>query len=497
VFFLPASGFTHLFPGPYRAQPPPWHAPLDRERKDDTMKTCFLLLLCLGAGASALAVGLASSGSGAAALAGPPAGIHKIKHVVVVMQENRTFDEYFGTYPGADGLPPGVCVPDPRTPGQCVRPYHDPNDLNHGGPHNAEAFAADVDGGKMDGFVAEAEKPRGKGCRLHPNNPRCAGGNASTDVMGYHDARELPVYWAYARNFVLQDHLFESVASWSLPAHLAMVSAWSASCSNPLDPMTCQTDVGNPDRDGSNTARATPDYGWTDLTYLLHRYHVPWKYYVEEGTQPDCDDGAPACAPKAQKVGTPEIWNPLPDFVTVHQDGELGNVQTLSHFYADARSGNLPAVSWIAPSNQNSEHPPALVSQGQRYVASLVNAVMKGPHWKDTAIFIAWDDWGGFYDHEVPPSVDGAGYGIRVPGLLVSAFARHGYVDHQVLSYDAYLKFIEDDFLGGARLNPQTDGRPDPRPDVREAAGRLGNLVNEFDFSRPPRPPLFLTYPAP
>ena len=100
----------------------------------------------------------------------------------------------------------------------------------------------------------------------------------------------------------------------------------------------------------------------------------------------------------------------------------------------------------------------------------LVNAVMRSPDWSSTAIFLAWDDWGGFYDHVDPPKVDGAGYGLRVPGIVISPYARRGYVDHQMLSFDAYAKFIEDDFLGGQRLDPKTDGRPDPRPDVRENA---------------------------
>ena len=95
---------------------------------------------------------------------------------------------------------------------------------------------------------------------------------------------------------------------------------------------------------------------------------------------------------------------------------------------------------------------------------------MRSPDWSSTAIFLAWDDWGGFYDHVEPPTVDAQGYGLRVPGLMISPYARAGYIDHQTLSFDAYLKFIEDDFLGGARIDPKTDGRPDPRPDVRENA---------------------------
>ena len=138
------------------------------------------------------------------------------------------------------------------------------------------------------------------------------------------------------------------------------------------------------------------------------------------------------------------------------------------------------------------EHPPALVSAGQAYVTSLINAVMQGPEWNSTAIFLAWDDWGGFYDHVAPPEVDRNGYGLRVPGLVISPYARAGFVDHQTLSFDAYAKFIEDVFLGGQRLDPATDGRPDPRPTVREAVHILGDLRHDFDFNQSPRPPLLL-----
>ena len=180
------------------------------------------------------------------------------------------------------------------------------------------------------------------------------------------------------------------------------------------------------------------------------------------------------------------------------QDGELGNIQQLTRFYTAAKNGTLPAVSWIVPNGKDSEHPPALVSMGQSYVTGLINAIMQGPDWNSMAIFLGWDDWGGFYDHVVPPHVDQNGYGLRVPGLVISPYARHGYIDHQTLSFDAYVKFIEDDFLGGQRLNPSTDGRPDPRPDVRENASILGNLLNDFDFNQSPRPVMVLpTNPTP
>ena len=131
-------------------------------------------------------------------------------------------------------------------------------------------------------------------------------------------------------------------------------------------------------------------------------------------------------------------------------------------------------------------------------MTSLVNAVMAGPNWDSSAIFISHDDWGGFYDHVNPPQVDALGYGLRVASVMVSPYAKQGYIDHQTLSFDAYLKFIEDDFLGGLRLDPATDGRPDPRPDVREEQSILGNLLSEFDFTQTPRPPMLLPlYPPP
>ena len=284
--------------------------------------------------------------------------------------------------------------------------------------------------------------------------------------------------------------MFEPTTSWSLPAHLDLVSGWSAKCSRRGDPMSCVNAIqapGSPPGEPQNPTGATPDYAWTDLTYLLHRYHVPWRYYVFKGSQPDCADGAMFCKQIKQNAKTPGIWNPLPWFDTVKQDGQRENVAPFEDFLTAARSGTLPAVSWITPADAVSEHPPALVSRGQTFVTSVINEVMRSPDWKSTAIFLTWDDWGGFYDHVKPPVVDQNGYGMRVPALVISPYAKRGYIDHQVLSFDAYLKFIEDDFLHGRRLDPKTDGRPDPRPDVRENAKILGNLAKDFNFAQTPR----------
>ncbi len=320
-------------------------------------------------------------------------------------------------------------------------------------------------------------------------------GSAFPEAMGYHDAREIPNYWTYAKGFVLQDHMFEPNRGWSLPSHLYMVSAWSASCSNPRKPSSCHTDIKQQlerARVDHDVSGAPPVFAWTDLTYLLDRHHVSWAYYVKPGAVPDCQDGAATCPQAAQSARVPTIWNPLPEFTTVQRDHQIRNVEDASRFLVDARAGTLPAVSWVIPSGQVSEHPPGRVSAGQAWVTSLVNAVMQGPDWGSSAIFVSWDDWGGFYDHVWPPSIDGYGYGIRVPGLVISPYARQGFIDHQTLSFDAYLKFIEDDFLGGARLDPRTDGRPDPRPGVREAAPQLGNLVLDFNFDQAPTSPLIL-----
>ena len=443
----------------------------------------------------------------------------KIKHIVIIMQENRSFDEYFGTYPGADGIPmqngvPTVCLPDPKLK-QCEKPFHNPLDINVGGPHSTISAAGDIDGGAMDGFVTTYRKNE-KPCTpstasatpgatavptasdqsfasTTPTEAICQQGLAP-DVIGWHDAREIPNYWTYAKNFVLQDKLFEPSSGGSLPEHLFIVSAWSAKCSQAGNPASCMSALDSP----TGITTAGSDYPWTDLTYLLHKAKVSWAYYLSEGSEPDCADNQLLCPQKGQSRTVPGIWNPLPAFDTVKQDGQLGQIQSVAHFYTAAKDGTLPALSWVIPNSKVSEHSPASINTGQAYVTSLINAGMQGPDWSSTVIFLAWDDWGGFYDHVVPPTVDLNGYGMRVPGLMISPYARRGLIDHQTLSFDAYLKFIEDIFLNGQRIDPATDGRPDPRPTVRENATQLGDLLTEFDFTQAPLPPVILPeHPAP
>ncbi len=421
--------------------------------------------------------------------AGPDAGgLAKIQHVFIIFQENRSFDHYFGTYPGADGIPTlpdggfAICEVDPRD-GGCIAPFHDLNDVNSGGPHGSGDAIADIDNGAMDGFIGQQEG--GKACK-HPNDPGCTH-NANHDAIGYHDSREIPNYWDYASHFVLLDHLFESNASWSLPSHLFMVSGWSALCAT-TDPMSCASNI-----DLENNAQTSSlIYAWTDLTYLLHAAGVSWKNYLVEGTEPDCDEGEMECEPIPQLANVPSIWNVLPQFVTVQQDHETGHIVPFDQFYVDARANDLPSVAWFFPAGEVSEHPPNAVSVGQAYVTSIVNTIMQSDAWSSSVILIVWDDWGGFYDHVVPPVVDVNGWGLRVPGLVISPFSIAGKIDHQPLSFDAILKLVEDVFLQSQRLDPANDGRPDSRPDVRENAADLGDLTLDFDFDQTSLPTLVL-----
>jgi phospholipase C len=388
-----------------------------------------------------------------------PAGLEKIQHFVFIMQENRSFDSYFGTYPGADGIPAKIALLDPWD-GSLVKPYHDTNNINFDGPHGWENAHADINGGKMDGFLKEAYKrySEGAGVKRTP-------GDDPREVMGYHDYHEIANYWNYAGLYVLQDRMFESIASYSLPAHLYKLAAQS----------------------GGYTGFDQPyptSFNFPEITELLASQRISWNYYTTSGNSTDAQ-GRVIGTEKEQKEDPEEYtyWNPLPAFPKVFDDpDQRSHLVDTAQFYQDAASGNLPSVSWVQPffGSSVSEHPAFRggVRKGMSYVTGLVNAIMQGPDWNTTAIFITWDDWGGFYDHVNPPKVDEYGYGIRVPGLVISPYAKQGYIDHKTYSFESWLKIVEERF-GVASMTKRDKDALD--------------MMDSFDFTQQPRAPVVLS----
>ena len=383
-----------------------------------------------------------------------PPGLKKIDHFVFIIQENRSFDHYFGTYPGADGIPAGTTLQ--GFLGRPVASYHDPALKNRGGPHGWDAAAADIDGGRMDGFLKQSWDSLKLSPQLNPRN------GVPDDVMGYHDYREIPNYWDYADLYVLQDHMFESVASYSLPSHLYALAGQSGGYV------------------GESGQPKPESFSFPEITQLLKNTNVDWKYYVSEGRGPDTDDDSLVgmSSDESQTAHKYTYFNPLPAFPAVRNDPEqYSRLVVTDQFFADAKAGKLPQVSWVVPSAEVSEHPPSSVGAGMAYVTSVVNAVMESPDWDHTAIFIAWDDWGGFYDHVVPPKIDKYGLGLRVPGLVISPYAKHGYIDHRQASFESWLKLVEERF----GVAPMTQRDKDAY-----------DMLDAFDFNQSPRKPVLL-----
>jgi len=378
----------------------------------------------------------------AAAAPAHPATTTPIKHFSFLLQENHSFDNYFGTRPGVDGIPPGTCMPrTPGTVGPCVAPFHIGDrgiaDLDH----TKETYDRQIRGGKMDGFVW-AHDVRGKDGSL---------------AMGYYDDRDLPYYWNVADEYVLFDRFFSSSNSGSVRNHMYAVT-------------------GHPGATGNR--EAIPPGGWGQLPTIFDRLRekgVSWKFYVENydpqitfrtrGGEENVDRGAQV------------IWVPLLAYARYIDDPELSShIVDLDEYYEDAARGELPAVSYLVPSG-DSEHPPGSIQAGQRLVRSLVNELSRSPSWDSSAFLWTYDDWGGWYDHVRPPQVDAYGYGPRVPALLVSPYAKRGYVDHTTNDFTSILRFIETNW----GLDPLSS---------RDAAANP--MLEAFDFTRRARPPALL-----
>ncbi len=384
-------------------------------------------------------------------------GTPTIQHLVYIIQENHSFDNYFGTYPGANGFPPGISLPlNPTEPtAGLVAPFRldmnqpvnmvgdelppgvsDPDQIATGNsvqPFNlgGEAISHDLghawsvahqawDNGKMDGFVSA---------------------EGSTLTMGYYDHSELPYYWDYADHFVLDDNFFSSLMGPSFPNHLYIASGTNSPVNGSY---SWVLNKGVTDNVGSNFAWSGLNLDWSTLAEELTNRTISWSWY-DGSTNPL----------------TPSTWNVLPVFTYFksHPDTLARHVNNTASFVTDVQNGQLPAVSWIIPGAWTpptypsackgvapSEHPPARSDCGMDYVSYLVNEVLRSQYWQSTAIIITWDDYGGFYDHVPPPQVDAYGEGFRVPTLVISAWSKPYFIDHTFYEFASLLRMAEDIF---------------------------------------------------
>jgi phospholipase C len=366
-----------------------------------------------------------------------------IEHILILYEENRTFDHYFGTYPGANGLPLHTALP--KTPGsnETVAPFHLTTTKTKDLDHSSRAARIAYDNGKMDGFV-------------YVEN--------SNLTMGYYDYRDLPYYWDYASKFVLMDNFYTSQMGPSLPNHLYLIAGQSGGLID--NPGRCQS------REICKEPSRSPYELPSNLTFdfrnvmdELDSRGISWKYY--NGGREDYKDAT--------------YWNPLPSFESFKKNqSRLSHLAPNDQFLIDLANGNLAKVVWVIPKEEESDHPSADVKAGERYIVSMINAIMQSKYWSSTAVFVTWDDYGGWYDHVPPPQIDAFGLGFRVPCLIISPYAKDGFVDHTQSEFTSILKFIET--VHG--LSPLTH-RDTMASDMLEA----------FDFSQSPRPPLILPGP--
>ncbi len=393
----------------------------------------------------ALLVALAALAGPSAALAAPNAEATRtktpIKHFVTLMQANHSFDNYFGTRKGVDGIPPRTCMPvDPRRPGgRCVKPYRIAGRAVENLAFNGDIAAAQLAGGKLDGFVS-AQSQRGTG---EPN----------PEPMGYYDDRDLPFYWNVADNFVLFDRFFSSSPRGSLTNRMFWVTGGP----------------GNPAED------AVPPGGFDQQQTIFDRLEakgVSWKFYVQ-----NYDPTITFRSRDTGDRGTQVASVPLLNYARYVDDPKLAShIVDMSEYYDDLRRDRLPSVSFVASAG-SSEHPPGSLRAGETFVRSMINGLMGSQAWKSSALMWSYDDSGGWYDHVKPPEVDQYGLGFRVPAMLVSPFARKGVVDSDLLDATSQLRFVEDNW-GVEPLAP------------RDA--QANSISGAFDFGQRARAPVFL-----
>jgi phospholipase C len=401
-----------------------------------------------------------------------------IRHIIVIVKENHTFDNYFGTFPGANGTT--VCRYSDAGTFTCPHaPNPPPRDLNHG--HNSGLL--DWHDGGMDGYD------------LDRNN--VVAGNGTVDNLGYAQYLEadIPHYWAYARTYALADNFYSSYIGESFPGHLfflAAQAAWATEdpdlppaspywgcdeasrCQNPdggLVPVLCTGTV--QDQTTCTYVKKPPCYDIPSVPDVLPP-GVTWKFYGSNIAPP---------------VLT-EVWSMFDAISPIRYDAGWANVVPYAQFDVDVDAGTLPAVSWLVDQDLFSEHPPLSVCAGESWTVTRINEIMKSPYWNDTVIFFTMDDFGGWYDHVPPPQLYGCdlthpyGMGFRLPLIIISPYAKPGSIFHEQSEQASIPHFIE-------RIFGATHSLSELDPAARD--GQANDLLNAFDFTQQPLPPLVLT----
>jgi phospholipase C len=383
----------------------------------------------------------------------------QIKHIVFFIKENRTFDNYFGTYPGANGATTAT-----DSTGQVVPLRHQADQIADI-DHSSEGTRMAWDNGKMDKFDL-----------LHSNGKLGTAASApyTNNSLTQMYQSNIPDYWTYAQNFVLGDNMFSSLMGPSFPNHLYTIAAQSGGVvDNPQTDKNVGTlgnasngwgcDVANQTVKVENSSGAVSVqeacFDFQTLADELDAKHYSWRYY----------------APPSGTGGY--IWSTFNAIKHIRYGPDWKYVVPTEQFMTDAASGNLPTVSWIVTPAQFSEHPPASVCVGENWTVRMLNSLMQGPNWSSTAVFLTRDDFGGFYDHVPPQQIDNYGLGFRVPLLVISPYAKKGFIDHTQFEFSSMLRFAEDE-LSLPTLTNRDKGAND--------------MMDAFDFSQNARPPLVL-----
>jgi phospholipase C len=375
-------------------------------------------------------------------------GLQLIQHVVIVMQENRSFDNLFQGFPGANSAASGQNSKGETIPLQPVT-LEAPWNVDH----NAEAFFAACDG-----------KPRGRNCQMDGFNKERTVGKKRPKSLAYSyvPQSETRPYFDIGKQFVVGDAMFPSNIDESFESHQYIIAAQAnRAVDQPNGTEGCQLPAGNvltllDNRRFGPTEQ--PCFESQTLGDELDAKHLPWRYY----------------ASATGDLGF--LWSAYQAIGHIYNGPDWKNdiVNPPSAFLKQIARGKLETVTWITPTCATSDHADCLSNQGPDWVASVVNTVGESKFWDSTAIFVMWDEWGGWYDHVPPPYKDFDGLGVRVPLLIVSPYAKKGYVSHVQYETSSILRFIEDDF-----------GLPSLAASDARATSPAADC---FDFSKPPRP---------